>query len=187
MSIETEKKCYPPTNVEDFWSLEAIGINDSPVGEDDDLALKQFYSTLTKKESRYYASWSFKTGIPDLADNYELCYLRLKSVIKRLKDNRGLLLKYDGIFKEQESKGIIEEILPEKETSLVHYLSRHPVITPAKTTNKVRVVYDASSKARKELKSLNECLYRGPVLLPNLCGVLLRFRMHRTAVTNWSL
>ena len=90
--------------------------------KDDDLALQQFYSTLTKKESCYYVGWPFKTGISDLADDYGLCYLRLESIIKRLKDNRELLLKYDGIFKKQESKGIIEEILPEKETLLVHYL-----------------------------------------------------------------
>ena len=31
-------------------------------------------------------------------------------------------------------------------------------------------------------KSLNECLYRGPVMLPDLCGLLIRFRMHTIAV-----
>ena len=28
------------------------------------------------------------------------------------------------------------------------------------------------------MKSLNECLYRGPITLPNMCGVLIRFRMY---------
>ena len=58
-----------------------------------------------------------------------------------------------------------------------HYLPHHPVVTPSKSTTKLRIVYDASTKAKKGDKSLNECLYRGPVLLPDLCGVLLHFRV----------
>ena len=38
-------------------------------------------------------------------------------------------------------------------------------------------MYDASSKTKKENKSLNECLHRGPVMLPSLCGLLIRFRL----------
>ena len=87
-------------NVEEFWSLEAIGINDSPIVKDDDLTLKHFYSTLTKREQRCYASWPFKEGITKLTDNYGLCYVRLKSTIKCLRDNYEFLLKYDEIFKD---------------------------------------------------------------------------------------
>jgi len=65
---------------------------------------------------------------------------------------------------------------------LVHYLPHHPVITPNKNTTKVRIVFDASSKAKKGLNSLNDCLYRGPLLLPDLCGILLRFRLMNIAI-----
>ena len=51
------------------------------------------------------------------------------------------------------------------------------MITPAKNTTKVRIVYDASAKTNKDNKSLNECLYRGPVILPSLYGLLIRFRL----------
>ena len=58
-----------------------------------------------------------------------------------------------------------------------HYVPHHPVITPSKNTTNVRVVYDASDKTRQCNKSLNECLYRGPVMLPDLSGLLLRLRL----------
>ncbi|VDI04630.1 Hypothetical predicted protein [Mytilus galloprovincialis] len=32
------------------------------------------------------------------------------------------------------------------------------------------------------MPSLNECLYRGPVLLNNLCGIFMRFRLHKIAM-----
>ena len=49
-------------------------------------------------------------------------------------------------------------------------------------TTKVRIVYDASAKPKSDNKSLNECLYRGPVMLKDLCGLLLRFRIPKFAV-----
>ena len=61
-------------------------------------------------------------------------------------------------------------------------MPHHPVMTPSKSTNKLRIVYDASIKAKKGDKSLNECLHRGPVLLPDLCGILLRFRIQSIAI-----
>ena len=39
------------------------------------------------------------------------------------------------------------------------------------------IMYDASAKTRKSEQSLNDCLYRGHVILPDLYGLLLRFRM----------
>ena len=60
---------------------------------------------------------------------------------------------------------------------LLVYLPHHPVVTPSKVTTKIRIVYDASAKLQVGESSLNECLYRGPVILPDLCGLLFRFRL----------
>ena len=52
------------------------------------------------------------------------------------------------------------------------------MIIPSKTTTKVCIVYDASVNLKIRESSLNESLYRGPIILPDLCGLLLRFQLH---------
>ena len=63
-----------------------------------------------------------------------------------------------------------------------HYIPHHAVITPQKETTKVRIVYDGSARTRKGNPSLNDCLFRGPVLLEDLAGLLMRFRLHKIAI-----
>ena len=48
----------------------------------------------------------------------------------------------------------------------------------------MHIVYDASAKTSRSQLSLNEALYRGPVLATNLIGLLLRFQSHRIAITS---
>ncbi|XP_060573569.1 uncharacterized protein LOC132731405 [Ruditapes philippinarum] len=76
------------------------------------------------------------------------------------------------------SKGVMEKV----QNSGNHFIPHHVVITPQNSTTKLRIVYDASAKISPELKSLNECLFRGPVSLQGLCGLLMRFRLHRVAM-----
>ena len=51
-----------------------------------------------------------------------------------------------------------------------------------KTTTKIRIVFDASAKTKKGSQSLNENLHRGPIILEDLCGLLMRFRINRVAL-----
>ena len=63
-------------------------------------------------------------------------------------------------------------------------MPHHPVLTPkeARATTKVRIVYDVPSKAGSDMNSLNECLHRGPVILTDLCGLLIRFCIYPIVV-----
>ena len=65
-----------------------------------------------------------------------------------------------------------------------HYIPHHCIIKPGSNTTKIRIVYDASAKTKSNNKSLNDCLERGPLLLPDLCGMLVRFRMEPIAITS---
>ena len=58
----------------------------------------------------------------------------------------------------------------------------HAVHKEHSTTTKVRVVFDASAKSSNGV-SLNDTLLVGPTIHPPLIDVLLRFRLHRIALT----
>ncbi|PFX32652.1 hypothetical protein AWC38_SpisGene2517, partial [Stylophora pistillata] len=84
---------------------------------------------------------------------------------------------------DQVQKGIVEVVRDEDfKNTLKHYIPHHEKLTPKKTTTKLRIVFDASAKTRKKYQSLNESLHRGPVILEDLCGLLLRFRLHKVAL-----
>ena len=103
-------------------------------------------------------------------------------MLSRLQNDPQLFQSYATIIQEQLERGIIEKVTSESvEGPNKHYIP-HAVITPTKTTTKVRVVYDASAKTKQTNNSLNECLYRGLVILPDLCGLLIRFRLSPIAV-----
>ena len=169
--------------VEDFWKLETLGIHDSMAESGDDKALRKFSETVEFEDGRYHVTWPWKEERPMLPSNYDLALGRLRSLVNRLMKNSDHLRKYNAVLQDQLEKGIIE-VVPEQDSgeTLKHYIPHHEVVTPEKTTTKLRIVFDASAKTRKANRSLNECLYRGPVILEDLCGLLMRFRLNKVAL-----
>ena len=90
---------------------------------------------------------------------------------------------YDDVIQDQLKDGVIEKVNKEEYSppGQVHYLPHREVIRYDKDTTKLRVVFDASAKANGP--SLNDCLYVGPPLSPLLYDILLRFRVHKIAMT----
>uniref|UniRef100_A0A1I7WQ34 Retrotrans_gag domain-containing protein n=1 Tax=Heterorhabditis bacteriophora TaxID=37862 RepID=A0A1I7WQ34_HETBA len=91
-----------------------------------------------------------------------------------------LLKQYDSIFKEQ----LLVDPTKRANGSLVHYLPHHPVINLHKASTKMSTVYDASAKTKNNC-SLNDCLYRGPVLLPDLSFLQLNLAQPDREVTRF--
>ena len=161
----------------DLWNLETIGIGDPIHVRDDDEALNKFNSTIRCQEARYFVTWPWKSEDVELPENFSIAFGRMKSLSHRLQADKVLLQQYCDVIQAQLKAGVIE-LVDEWKTkggNRKQYLPHHPIVTPLKTTTKVRIVYDASVKASKGVKSLNECLYRGPITFPNMCGILLRF------------
>ena len=89
-------------------------------------------------------------------------------------------MAYDQTIRDRLERGVIEKSDSPGEVGRVYYLPHHPVIKPTHQLTKLRIVYDASAKERGE-SSLDDCLYRGPVLFEDLCGLLRCFRCNKVA------
>ncbi|KAK6761277.1 hypothetical protein RB195_022365 [Necator americanus] len=108
----------------------------------------------------------------------------VQSVIdKRVWDNfRQTVERRDDAYYEQLHQNIVEEVEDEGKTfgDHIHYIPQ-AVLTPYKATTKLRIVFDASAHHR-DCPSLNDALHRGPVILPQLYGLMLRFRIGKVAI-----
>ena len=171
-------------NLEDFWSMESIGINDNPVNTDDEKAMIKFKESLKRENGRYQVTWPWKDDTSELMENRGLAFGRLKSLVNKIQKQPDLMQRYNDVIQDQLDKGIIERVERATCDGIRHYIPHNVIITPQKSTSKLRVVYYASAKVRKDNKSLNECLYRGPVLLRDLVGMILRFRMPKVGIVS---
>ena len=102
---------------------------------------------------------------------------------------------YDMQVKEMEDMKFSRK-LTEKEKSEwkgpVHYIAHHGVLCPEKKSAPIRIVFNSSTSFKGH--TLNEYWLKGPDLLNNLFGVVLRFRENAVAVcgekctkcTTWS-
>uniref|UniRef100_A0A183BU69 DUF1758 domain-containing protein n=1 Tax=Globodera pallida TaxID=36090 RepID=A0A183BU69_GLOPA len=163
-------------DLEKCYSLEGLGINDQPEENEDESAQILFDKTIAKCGERYQVRWPFRPNKPALPTNKNLCIKRLYSTIKRLTsitDPNNLIERYDQILQTQLSDGITEEVKTDEGEGLIHYLPHQAVYRPDK--KKLRVVMDASAHLHGK-PSLNDTMFRGPVLLPKVAGVLLRWR-----------
>uniref|UniRef100_A0A915ABG9 Reverse transcriptase domain-containing protein n=1 Tax=Parascaris univalens TaxID=6257 RepID=A0A915ABG9_PARUN len=145
--------------------------------------MKRFNESITFKDGRYYCGWPWKEDGGKLNCNFGLCMGRLKTSLKRLQKDPEPLHAYEKTFDEQLRIRIIEDVTNTQPEVPVYYMPHQAVVRPGRAATKIRIVYDASSRTRKEGHSLNDVLLRGPLLLANLCGVLLRARLAPIFIT----
>ena len=98
---------------------------------------------------------------------------------------RGQFQEVESVVREYFDCGHAEEVpLADfnKPCEEVFYLPIHCVRKESSTTSKVRAVFDASANTSTGT-SLNDTLFVGPTVHSSLVDVLLRFRLHRVALT----
>ena len=168
-------------------SLEEIGITDdvNNIQDSENPVLKSLNEPIKFVNDRYSVEWPWKETEREmvLPENYELAAGRLRSLVSRLSKMPKVMTKYDETIRHQLSTGVIEPVDTTNDTdSLKHYIPHHCVVKPDSTTTKIRITYDASAKTKSSNNSLNNCLEGGPTLLPDLCGILVRFRLNPIAI-----
>ena len=114
-----------------------------------------------------------------MKDNYQQAERRLHNLENKLLHEPRTAALYREAINKYVENGVAEEVPSDEVTPTdgrpVFYLPHHAIIWEDKQTTKTRIVFDASAKDSNGV-SLNSCLEPGPVLQPDLVGILLRFR-----------
>ena len=99
---------------------------------------------------------------------------RLRGLLRRLNQDRRLLLEYHQQLMDFVHLGWMQEVKPGGSSGVDNYLPHLPVIRPEKTSSKLRIVFDASAKGPGGL-CLNDCVEVGDNLYPDMLALVLRF------------
>ena len=168
-------------DLQKFWSLEHLGIAPMEDNNSDTFLPPVHYDT---EESKYSVRLPWKLDKEDISlnSNFDLSMRRLNSTLRHLRTSPQVLTEYERILRDQLQKKIIEPVPDYPTGSVVHYLPHHPVVKPHAESTKVRIVLDASAKGRKNQTSLNDCMEKGPCLLPHIPILLIKFRLNNIAI-----
>ena len=172
-------------NLERFWDTESLGITEDTQTsnltkeENDAQILQDKYTFYNKEQKRWTTSLLWKEDPPNLGNNKAKALAILKQVENgALK--RGSVDAVNAAFQDMIDGGFAEEVFEDEEPENVHYLPCHAVYRDDHDTTKTRIVLNGASITQSG-KSINECLYQGRCLLPEINHVLIRWRMYLIA------
>lgn len=170
--------------MERFYEYETLGVQASDcqcpktaISAKDRMAMNLFEASCSKEDNRYVIGLPWKKDSHLLPNNYPLAERRLESLERSLLKNETKVKMYNRAIEEYVENGrarpLTKEELKQK-VKPVYYLPHHGVYRPDKPSTPLRVVFDPARQYQGV--SLNSFLCKGPCLIGNLLGVLLRFR-----------
>ncbi|GFT50959.1 integrase catalytic domain-containing protein [Trichonephila clavipes] len=168
-----------------FFELESLGIKDDPCYRKDDQAMNIFKETVQYNNNRYVVELPFRKHWNELSNNISVAKQRFQSLWGRLRRDKTLYTQYKETIQDYLNQGIIEKV---NDTEInvhkpMYYLPHQAIKKEGRVTTSTRIVFDAASHQANEL-SLNDCLWPGPNLNPNLLDVLINFRLNRVAISS---
>ena len=184
--------------VEDFWKLEAFGMQGAPgsrEGEhvnrlsaphnwsrEDMRAVETLQRTTRLSDGRYETGLLWRKEDVRLPNNRCEAESRMCSLKRRFSRDPDLEQRYRAVMKEYIGKGYARKLSSEEADHLgarTWHLPHFPVINQNKP-GKARIVFDAAAEYNGT--TLNKNLLQGPDSTNCLIGVLLRFRQENTAM-----
>ncbi|XP_037774993.1 uncharacterized protein LOC119572051 [Penaeus monodon] len=149
--------------IEEFLSVEGLGVQCSP----------------TPVEKCFKVTYPFTVNPKNLPNNYFVAKARLQSLERRLKLNGA---EYTGKYCDQINDMINRDVArkltrEELETykGPAFYFPHYEDIKPESESTPLRIVFNSSASYTGI--SLNDCLAKGPDILTNMMGILLRFHL----------
>ena len=187
--------------IEDFYNIENLGIECRPrcggckcgkcslgsknftIKEEKELKLIEDKLEYNKEEKRWISEYPWIRDPSELPDNKKAAMGMLISTEKRLAKNATHAEVYqkqieDMVDREVARKLTLKELKEYK--GPIHYISHHEVLKPDSKSTPVRIVFNSS--ARYMGHALNDYWAKGPHLLNDLLGILIRFRENKIAL-----
>ncbi|GFX99057.1 integrase catalytic domain-containing protein [Trichonephila clavipes] len=175
------------TELRRFWEIESLGILDKgsmTLGNGDEEILSEFDKSVNFVDGRYRVNLPWKPGMREaLQNNKTVARKRFEGLVRRFKCDHELFCEYKDVIDDYVREGIVERTSCDSLLdSQGFYLPHHAVIRSDKTTSHIRIVFDGSAHEDGQ-SSLNQSLYTGPNLHPNILELLLCFRKSPVAFT----
>ena len=179
-----------PIDLRDFWKTESMGVSVSPctceaakMSLQERAELKLIEDSCELQVNKWIMKYPWKRDPSSLPDNYVRVLKKLESTERRLMKQLDHARSYDMRIKELEDMKFSRKLTEQEKNKWVgpvHYIAHHAVLRPEKKTTPVRIVFNSSASFKGH--TLNDYWYKGPDLLNNLFGVVLRFRENAVAV-----
>jgi len=167
-------------DVKMFWDDQLAGILPKTEDTDQNQLVTRFIDNIRFSDNRYEVNFPWSNKSTCLLSYRKQALARLHYTTKKLNQTH-ILQDYHNILMDYKSKGIIEECI-DTPVDNVRYIPHHPVVKESSISTKIRIVFDASACDHNN-QSINNCLFEGTNLFPDIVGILLRFRLHQFAFT----
>ena len=178
-----------PVDLSDFWSIESMGVKNncdcppSTMSKTEKDEYDVIYNSCEKKGNQWMVPYPWRKDPRLLPDNHVQAEKILESTEKRLAKNSEYAKVYDQQMNEMVEMGFSRKLSEEELSSYqgpIHYVSHHAVVRKENKSTPVRIVFNSSASFQGHI--LNDNWLKGPDLLNNILGVLIRFRESDIAV-----
>ena len=184
---QTEFEAMAEKQIEQWMSLEPLGISDSPEMNNDMTWAENECRKIIVENTEYVDNKYYRTVLPWKAhpikeNNQARALAATVSWVKKLEARKpDVLEQWLQCYQDGLEKGLYMKVPAEdmQKTENFHYIVTFPVIKPESLTHAVRLVFAANQKMPLSSRSLNDHLYTGPCELQDLVQLLVRFRATR--------
>ena len=187
-------------NIEDFYNIEALGVQCKPkcggckcgkcslgakdytIKEERELELIERNLTFNSDDSTWTVEYPWIKDPNDLPNNRKVAMAKLAATERRLRKNADHARVDHEQIKDMLTRNVARKLSKEELTNYkgpTHYIAHHEVLKPESKSTPVRIVFNSSANYMGHV--LNEYWAKGPDLLNNLLGILIRFRENKVA------
>ncbi|XP_033110688.1 uncharacterized protein LOC117111808 [Anneissia japonica] len=181
-------KIHEAVDLTEFWTTESMGVNlktceCKPRDIDEELEGKLIQESCMKVGEQWLIPYPWAQGPTGLMDNRYQAERMLIGLEKRLMKNTERAKAYDQQMSEMLELAFARKLELEEMSDYkgpVHYIPHHSVLKKGSTSTPLRIVFNSSNKHNGQ--SLNDYWMKGPDMLNNIQGVIMRFREHKVAL-----